>query len=181
VITLRPETLTAEAFRPFGDVIEASDAYELINGGTTQKFADLATIDVSAEGGRPCVSIYHATPYEMPLTIRMLERHPHGTQLFMPLHSEPFLIVVAPAGDRIKRSTVRAFITNGRQGINYHCGTWHHPLISQSAGGAFLVVDRMGPGTNCEESFFGADEITLHADASDRSSGEPRDSTLPRS
>ena len=151
MIELRPEPLTAAAFHPFGDVIEARDAYQLINSGTTQKFADLAWIDVSAEGGRPCISIYRATPYTMPLTIKMLERHPLGTQLFMPLHREPFLIVVAKKGETIALPDVRAFITDGRQGVNYQCGTWHHPLMAIANSSEFLVIDRVGKGNNCDE------------------------------
>jgi ureidoglycolate lyase len=160
MIELRPEPLTAEAFRPFGDVIEATDAYELINRGTTQKFADLAKIDVSAEGGRPCISIYRATPYEFPLTIRMLERHPLGTQLFMPLQSEPFLTVVAPPGAGVDPSSVCAFVTNGRQGINYHRGTWHHPLIAFGAPGEFIIVDRAGRA-NCDEQWLEGQQLVL--------------------
>ncbi len=162
-IVLRPEPLTADAFRRFGDVIEAGDAYELINRGTAQKFADLANIDVATDGGRPSISIYRVVPYKLPLTIRMLERHPLGSQLFMPLHGEPFLIVAAPAGDRIDPSSVRAFITNGRQGINYHRGTWHHPLIALRDSSEFLIVDRAGPGKNCDEFLFGDDVIRLHS------------------
>jgi ureidoglycolate lyase len=150
-IILTPEPLTAEAFRPFGDVIETGDAYELINDGTTKKFANLAHIDVAAEGGRPCISIYRATPYELPLEIKMLERHPLGSQLFMPLNAEPFLVVVAPAGDTIDPSSVRSFLTSGRQGVNYRRGTWHHPLIALSRSAEFLVVDRESEGDNCDE------------------------------
>ncbi len=164
-IVLRPEPLTAEAFRPFGDVIEARDAFELINSGTTQKFADLAQIDVGANGGRPCISIYRATPYELPLTIKMLERHPLGTQLFMPLHGEPFLVVVAPRGDKINPSTVQAFVTNGHQGINYHRGTWHHPLIALQGQSMFLIVDRRGRGSNCDEQFLDSTQPGLQLDA----------------
>ena len=161
-IELIPEPLTAEAFRPFGDVIEATDAYELINSGTTQKFADLATIDVSTDGGRPCISIYRATPYKLPLTIKMLERHPLGTQLFMPLQSDPFLIVVAPPGDKVDHTSVRAFITNGRQGVNYHRGTWHHPLIAFGAPGEFMIVDRAGQA-NCDELLLEVQALFIRA------------------
>jgi ureidoglycolate lyase len=162
-IELIPQPLTAEAFRPFGDVIEAADAYELINNGTTQKFADLAKIDVSADGGRPCVSIYRATPYKLPLMIKMLERHPLGTQLFMPLHDEPFLIVVAPSGDTVDPSSVRSFITKGRQGINYHRGTWHHPLLRLHDASDFLVIDRSGPDKNCDVFFVQHEELVIGA------------------
>jgi ureidoglycolate lyase len=149
-IKLIPQPLTAEAFRPFGDVIEAAGPYDLINNGTTQKFPHLATFVGSAYGGRPCISIYRATPYRLPLTIKMLERHPLGTQLFMPLKREPFLIVVAPANANVNPDGMRAFITSGRQGINYHRGTWHYPLIALGAPSEFLIVDRAGQG-NCDE------------------------------
>ena len=165
-IELIPQPLTAEAFRPFGDVIEATDAYELINSGTTRKFADLAKIDVSAEGGRPCISIYRATPYKFPLRITLLECHPLGSQLFMPLHGEPFIVVVAPAGEVIDALGVRAFRANGGQGVNYDRGTWHHPLIALSSHSEFLVIDRTGSGANCKESSCGSKEIKLLLDRS---------------
>ncbi len=156
-----PEALTAEAFAAFGDVIEADGGFELINRGTTRQFADLARIDIAADGGRPRVSIYRARPYELPLTIAMLERHPLSSQFFMPLDSEQFLIVVAPAGGVPDASALRAFVTNGRQGINYHRGTWHHPLIAISDPSEFLVVDRAGDGRNCDEIWFKGDGIEL--------------------
>jgi ureidoglycolate lyase len=159
--SLIPEALTAGAFAPFGDVIEAGGSPELINSGTTRQFADLAGIDVAGEGGSPRVSIYRATPYPLPLTIVMLERHPLGSQFFMPLSGERFLVVVAPAAAVPDRSSVRAFVTNGRQGVNYRRGTWHHPLIVLEHKGEFLVVDRSGPGTSCDEYLFSDGSIEL--------------------
>lgn len=161
VRALSPEALTAEAFAGFGEVIETRGGFELINSGTTRHFADLAGIDVAGEGGRPCVSIYRATPYPLPMAIRMLERHPLSSQLFMPLSGARFLIVVAAAAVVPDRSSVRAFVTNGRQGINYRRGTWHHPLIALGDPGEFLVIDRSGPGTNCDEFVFGDSGIEL--------------------
>jgi ureidoglycolate lyase len=149
--TLRPEPLTAQAFALFGDVIEATGAAELVNAGTAKSFADLARVDVATSEGRPRVGIYRVIPYELPLAIRMLERHALGSQLFMPLHGEPFLVVVAPPGDRIDPGSVRAFVTDGRQGVNYRPGTWHHPVIALRNPSEFLVVDRGGPGKNFEE------------------------------
>jgi ureidoglycolate lyase len=162
VIRLVPQPLTAAAFQGFGDVIAASDAHQTINSGTTLHFGDLAKIDVENGGGRPHVSIYRVVPYELPLRIRMLERHPLGSQLFMPLRGEPFLVVVAPAGDRIVPESIRAFVTNGRQGVNYRPGTWHHPVIALRDPSEFLVLDRQGPGANCDEHPF-ALEILLSA------------------
>jgi ureidoglycolate lyase len=158
---LRPATLTAGAFAEFGEVIEASGASGLINDGTTRQFADLAIIDVAAEGGRPRLSIYRTTPYELPLAIAMLERHPLSSQLFMPLSGQAFLMVVAPAGSDPDPQAIRAFVTNGRQGINYRRGTWHHPLIALAGTGDFLVVDREGEGRNCDEFPFGSVRIML--------------------
>lgn len=159
--TVIAESLTAAAFAQFGDVVEARGGSGLINDGTTRRFGDLAGIDVAAEGGRPCVSIYRATPYPLPLTIRMLERHPLGSQLFMPLSGERFLVVVAPVAAVPDRAAVRAFVTDGHQGINYRRGTWHHPLIALAGTGEFLVIDRAGPGPNCDEFQFGDAALEL--------------------
>lgn len=148
---LAVEALTASAFALFGEVVEAGAAPESINEGTARRYADLATIEL--EGGRPRVSLYRAEARSLPLAITMLERHPLGSQLFMPLSPEPFMVVVAPAAPVPDRSAVRAFLTNGRQGVNYRRGTWHHPLIAPRAG-EFLVLDRGGPGANCDEFRF---------------------------
>jgi ureidoglycolate lyase len=161
VRVLVPEPLTAAAFAEFGDVIEVGQEYELINRGTARKFADLGRVDVATNGGRPCISLYRATPFELPLTIAMLERHPLSSQLFMPLNGEQFLVVVAPPGDRIDPAAVRAFLTDGRQGINYHRGTWHHPLIALRDPSEFLVVDRAGHGRNCDEFHFEHSPLVL--------------------
>lgn len=158
---LMPQALTAGAFAEFGDVVEARGDSGLINSGTTRQFGDLAGIDVAGEGGRACVSIYRATPYPLPLAIRMLERHPLGSQLFMPLSGERFLVVVAPPAVVPERAAVRAFVTDGHQGVNYRRGTWHHPLIALAGTGEFLVIDRAGPGSNCDEFQFGDATLEL--------------------
>ena len=158
---LVPQPLTAEAFAPFGDVIEGVSRAQTINRGTTEYYSDLARVDVTPRGGRPRVSIYRVTPYRLPMNIAMLERHPLGSQLFMPLRGERFLVVVAPRGDRIDPASVAAFVTNGAQGVNYHAGTWHHPVIALSEGSDFLVIDREGPGSNCDEHPFAPDGLLL--------------------
>lgn len=158
---IRPEPLTAAAFREFGDVIEAGENFALINRGTSRHYADLARVDVAAAGGRPRVSLLRAVPFALPLAIAMLERHPLSSQLFMPLNGEPFLLVVAPGGNVVDVAAVRAFATNGRQGINYHRGTWHHPLIALRNPSEFLVLDRAGEGSNCDEAPFAADALVL--------------------
>lgn len=146
---LKAVPLTRAAFAPFGDVIEAAGAASAyaINAGTTTRFHDLAAIDAAREGGRPVVSIFRAQPRELPLRLHMLERHPLGSQAFVPLGSQPYLLVVAedPA------LPPQAFIARADQGINYRAGTWHHPLLALHAVSDFLVIDRAGPGNNCDE------------------------------
>ena len=160
---LVPQPLTAEAFAPFGDVVEARNRAERINRGTTEYFPDLARIEVEPAGGRPRVSVYRVTPYRLPMSIGMLERHPLGSQLFMPLRGAQFLVVVAPPGDDIDTETVAAFVTDGAQGVNYRRGTWHHPVIALRAASEFLVIDREGPGANCDEQALAPDSLVLQA------------------
>ena len=164
--SLRPEPLTRAGFAAFGDVIEAADAFDVINSGTTRQYRKLTEIEVSADGGRTQVSLYRVVPYEFPLAIAMLERHPLSSQLFMPLSATPFLVVVAPPGEHVDRANVRAFVTNGAQGVNYRRGTWHHPVIAFAKPGEFLVVDRVGPGANCDEFFFERDSLLLQSPSS---------------
>ncbi|KQT69956.1 MULTISPECIES: ureidoglycolate lyase [unclassified Aureimonas] len=150
ILTVEP--LTIEAFEPFGDVIEPDNAREirLINGGTTTRFHDLAPVDVSAEGGRPLISIFRGKPFAFPLAISMMERHPLGSQAFMPLSPRPFLIAVAP-DEAGRPGPPRIFLGQGR-GIAYARNTWHHPLIALEDVSDFLVVDRGGDGINLEEA-----------------------------
>jgi ureidoglycolate lyase len=151
-LLLIPQDLTPTAFAAFGDVISADvSACELINQGHTQKFTDLAHIDTELEGGRTAVHLYRSQPLALPLTIEVMERHPLSSQAFMPLHSRPFLVIVSAAGDVLNSESVRAFLSNGKQGINLRRGTWHHYQVSLQQESDYLVIDRMGPGANLEE------------------------------
>lgn len=154
--------LTAAVFAPFGDVIETQgrDHYT-INEGTTERYHDLANIDVGEGDGQPLVSIFQATPRPVPITIKMMERHPLGSQAFMPLSVQPYLVVVAGPGDEVDAGTLKAFITNGRQGVNYAKNTWHHPVLALSEVCDFLVIDRGGPGDNLQEYYF-PEELALN-------------------
>jgi ureidoglycolate lyase len=146
--------LRAEAFARFGDVIEIEGRESRwINDDTCRRFDDLAHIDVAEGGGRPLLSVFEANPQSLPLHIRKLERHPLSSQAFFPLEAQPFLVVVAAAGDGPSAPVgrLRAFLSSGRQGVNYRRNTWHHPLIALGRISRFLVVDRGGSGENCEE------------------------------
>jgi ureidoglycolate lyase len=162
--TIRPEPLTPEAFAPFGEVIAAGAGERLlINDGTTERFNDLAEIDVSTQGGRPIINIFRAQPRTLPLSIRMVERHPLGSQTFVPLGPAPFLVLVAPPCDTVTPADLRAFRTTPGQGVNYRRGTWHHPLIALIEFSDFLVIDRAGTGENCDEVRFDEADILLDA------------------
>jgi ureidoglycolate lyase len=165
-IRLRPALLTPAAFAAFGDVIETEGrAHRTINDGYAERYHDLSRIDALEAGGRPLLNIFAAKPRRPPLSIRMIERHPLSSQHFVPLTRLPFLVVVAAPGDSPRADDVRAFVTNGRQGVTYARGTWHHPLIALGEPCDFLVIDRGGPGENCDEIHFADGEIVVEAPA----------------
>ncbi|SFN63130.1 ureidoglycolate lyase [Dokdonella immobilis] len=147
---LAVEPLTRAAFAAYGDLIEADSARDryMVNAGTATRFDDLAHIDTASHGGHPLLSIFRAAPRALPFDVVMLESHPLGSQAFVPLDPAlAFVVVVAADPD----AAPRAFLARHGQGVNYHRGTWHHPLIALERGGDFLVVDRGGEGHNCDE------------------------------
>lgn len=152
----KPEPLQSAAFSAFGDVIEASDSATnfAINYGQTRRYHDLAQIDVSAAGGRPIVSLFRSTPLPAPLEIKLLERHPHSSQAFIPLGNQPYLVVVAPPGE-LDETSIKVFLAQPGQGVNYRAGTWHHFSLALGCVSDFLVIDRGGPAhddlANCDE------------------------------
>ena len=145
------EPLTADAFRPFGDVLDATGAPDrLINQGLCRRFHDRARLDFGA--GRAGISVFDAVPRALPYRLDMVERHPDGSQAFLPMTHAAFLVVVAPGADG--PGTPRAFLAAPGQGINLLRGTWHGVLTPLHAPGLFAVVDRIGDGANLEEHWF---------------------------
>lgn len=159
-MTLKAEPLTRERFSPYGEVIETSrDTADAMNAARFQRFDDLCTVDLINEG-QVAVSIARCrTPTSLPLRLDMVERHPLGSQAFIPLSPCKMVVVVAPPAESVDVSSLRAFVSNGRQGINYHRGTWHMPLISFAEGQEYLIIDRGGREPNCEE--FSLDDMVL--------------------
>ncbi|MBB97525.1 MAG: ureidoglycolate lyase [Rhodobacteraceae bacterium] len=146
------EPLTAEAFAPFGDVLDtAGTPDKMINQGLCGRYHDRATLDFG--GGRAGISVFDAEERALPLTLDMVERHPDGSQAFLPMSRKPFLVIVAP-DDGGRPGAPRAFLTAPGQGVNYHRGTWHGVLTPLHGPGTFAVVDRIGPGDNLEEHWF---------------------------
>lgn len=148
-MNLRTAPLTAAAFAPFGDVLEATGAFRLINEGLCQRHHDRARLDFGPEG-RAGISVFNAVPRALPYAFDLVERHPEGSQAFIPLSQHPFLVIVA-ADEGGRPGAPLAFLTNGAQGINLHRGTWHGVLAPLSAPGLFAVVDRIGTTANLEE------------------------------
>ena len=150
--SIRARPLTADAFAHFGEVLEVSgDPDRLINQGLCGRFHDRARLDFS--DGRAGISLFSAEARSLPYRLEMVERHPDGSQAFVPMHRNPFLVVVAPDEDG-RPGTPLAFLTTPGQGINLDRGIWHGVLTPLDAPGLFAVVDRIGEGANLEEFWF---------------------------
>lgn len=150
--TLKLRPLTAQAFAPFGDVIEAAgDVDKYINQGKCARYHDRARLDFG--DGRAGISVFRSQAFSLPIRLEMVERHPDGSQAFLPLSDKPFVVVVAPDNDGTPGQPI-AFRTAPGQGVNYHRNTWHGVLTPLFAPGLFAVVDRIGSGPNLEEHWF---------------------------
>ena len=150
-IELKPVPLTAERFAPFGDVIESNQAAtQAMNDARFDRFDRLCAVDVG--DGEVAVSIATSrTATRLPYRIDRVERHPLGSQAFVPLSPCRMIVVVAPPAESVSGEDLQAFETNGMQGINYRPGTWHMPLIAFEQGQRYLVIDRAGDEPNCDE------------------------------
>lgn len=149
---LRPEPLSAENFSPFGDVIGvAQNSSSGMNEARFARYDKLATVDLDPEGEVAISIVKSLATTALPYRFNLVERHPLGSQAFMPLAAFRFVVVVARAGNSVTAKDLHAFVTDGEQGINYHRGVWHMPLIALEAGQSFLVVDRSPGANNCEE------------------------------
>lgn len=152
--TIEIKPLTREAFAPFGDVIEMEGAANFpINAGKCTRFHDLAKIETTGEKARPMISLLRGEPYPLPLTLTMVERHPLGTQAFIPLTDNAFLVVVAEETADGPGEPL-AFRTAPGQGVNIGRNVWHGILTPLDAVSDFAVVDRGGEGVNLEEHFY---------------------------
>lgn len=146
---IRPEPLSAAAFAPFGDVLSAEGAPDrLINAGLCGRFHDRARMDFGS--GRAGISVFDGRACALPYRFALVERHPEGSQAFLPMTRHPFLVIVAPDEGGIP-GRPRAFLTDGAQGINILRNTWHGVLTPLAEPGLFAVVDRIGDGPNLEE------------------------------
>ena len=142
-LKLSPEALTEENFQLFGEVVSVDNKESItINDGFASKYPDVVDLDNKEDGGETSVHIFVAKKRNFPLQITMLENHPFFSQTFIPKNNTPFIVVVAPLSQDPVIENVKAFITNGDQGISYSRGVWHFPLISINDDSQFIVLDR---------------------------------------
>jgi ureidoglycolate lyase len=156
-IRLKAEVLTAKALAPYGDLMEASGTPDkVINQGKCIRYHDRALLDFS--DGAAGISIFKGEKETLPMPLQLVERHPMGSQAFVPMSADSFLVVVARDENGIPQDP-KAFLTKPGQAINFHRGTWHGVLAPLSEPGLFAVIDRIGEGTNLEEHWFDTDYI----------------------
>ena len=147
-IEITPKLITKENFIKFGDMIATKDLISIeINNGYAKRYDDIANLNTSKENGKTTISIFSALKRTFPMKIDMMEKHPLGSQAFIPMKETTFLAFVAPKGEKPDLKKIEAFIIPPGIGINYNPGTWHFPLIS-TENMNFLVVDRKGSGDN---------------------------------
>lgn len=152
--TIRVVPLTAAEFAPFGDVIDTEGVTPFpINAGMCERYNDLARVEATGPGAHVLINLFHGQGYRFPLSLGLVERHPFGSQAFMPLDDRPFVVIVCPDENGVP-GTPRAFITRPGQGVNYHRNVWHGVLTPIERPQRFLVVDRGGEGVNLVEHHF---------------------------
>ena len=160
-IFINPKPISKENFSKFGDVISAKDTNPInINNGYAKRYDNIANLNTSKDNGETTISIFSALKRQFPMKIDMMEKHPLGSQAFIPMKETNFIAFVAPSGNKPEISKIESFIVSPGMGINYKPGIWHFPLIS-TENMNFLVVDRKGAGDNLIIYNFEKEKVTL--------------------
>ena len=158
---IKPKPINKENFRKFGDMITTADIKPIeINEGYAKRFDGIANLDTSKDNGETTISIFSALKRSFPMKIDMMEKHPLGSQAFIPMKQTTFLVLVAPEGNKPDLNKIEAFIVPPEIGVNYNPGTWHFPLIATEDMN-FLVVDRKGSGDNLVIENIEKEEVIL--------------------
>lgn len=151
--TLEPTLLTAAAFKPYGDVLEtAGVSPKSINSGNCLRYNDIASLDIDSSG-EVGISMFDAKAYSNPIQLNYVERHPLGSQAFIPMTDDKYIVVVADDLNGVPQQP-KVFITNGSQGVNYGRNVWHGVLTPIKKQSLFTVIDYIGNGDNLEECAF---------------------------
>ena len=159
---IKPVKISRSNFSSYGDLISTDDINPMnINEGYAKRFDNLANLDTSKDSGKTIVSIFSALKRTFPMKIHMMEKHPLGSQAFIPMKETTFLAFVAPSGETPEIDKIQSFVIPPKRGINYKPGIWHFPLIS-TENINFLVIDRKGSGDNLIIHKFEKEKIILH-------------------
>ena len=160
-IIIKPKKITSKNFKKFGEVISTKKIKPInINNGYAKRFDSLCKINTSLKKGNTIISIFSARKRKFPMNIKMMEKHPLGSQTFIPMKETKFLVFVAPKGKKPNVKKIESFIIPKQTGINYKPGIWHFPLISIKNMN-FLVIDRKGIGNNLAIHNFENEKISL--------------------
>ena len=160
-ITINPKLITKENFSKFGDMITTANIKPIeINEGYAKRFDGIANLNTSKDNGETTICIFSALKRSFPMKIDMMEKHPLGSQAFIPMKQTTFLVLVAPEGNKPDLNKIEAFIVPQEIGVNYNPGTWHFPLIATEDMN-FLVVDRKGSGDNLVIENIEKEEVIL--------------------
>ena len=160
-ITINPRPITKENFSKFGDMITTANIKPIeINEGYAKRFDGIANLNTSKDNGEATISIFSALKRSFPMKIDMMEKHPLGSQAFIPMKQTTFLVLVAPEGNKPDLNKIEAFVIPPEIGVNYNPGTWHFPLIA-TENMNFLVVDRKGSGDNLVIENIEKEEVIL--------------------
>ena len=160
-IIIKPKKITSKNFKKFGEVISTKKIKPInINNGYAKRFDSLCKINTSLKKGNTIISIFSARKRRFPMNIKMMEKHPLGSQAFIPMKETKFLVFVAPKGKKPNVKKIESFIIPKQTGINYKPGIWHFPLISIKNMN-FLVIDRKGIGNNLAIHNFENEKISL--------------------
>jgi len=162
---IKAQVMNKEVFAPYGELIECDGAITYdCNQGRAIRFHDLLkNLDVTDKLGKVGLSIYKSVPSPIPFEVEVMERHPLGTQAFIPMtkdHQSRYLVAVAPSGD-LNAALITAFIVKGQVGINYKKGVWHLPIVALDSNMDFLAIDRIGPEINCDEVTFSQGQLRI--------------------
>ena len=160
-LSIKPKPITKDNFKKFGDMITTEDINPIeINNGYAKRYDGIAKLDTKKENGESTICIFSALKRSFPMKVDMMEKHPLGSQAFIPMKETTFLAFVAPKGEKPNLDKVEAFIIPAGIGVNYHPGIWHFPLISTEDMN-FLVVDRKGSGDNLKIQKLDSENIVL--------------------
>ncbi len=160
-IIVKPKPITQKKFSKFGDMITTNNIKPTeINNGYAKRFDGIANLNTSKNGGETTISIFSALKRSFPMKIEMMEKHPLGSQAFIPMKDTTFLVFVAPQDNKLNLNKIESFVVPPGIGVNYNPGTWHFPLIS-TENMNFLVVDRKGSGDNLVIENLDKEEVIL--------------------